>query len=198
MRSKFDQGGVSPSGAGLLCVALSALLGVGCTDRRANTASEFPAPFLEVETISVSHGGGGRCPFRFNDNRCYVISVNRGTPSAEKLRANTVEELAERHVLDQVVFEWFGPSENEAVRLDIGSHVAVPVAQSLLTASSRLGGVPVSIQVTSSDGGVGDTQRAYVNSLLAAKKKPISEETMKLLLVPGISEEEFYREYRGE
>ena len=198
MCSEVTEGGVSPSVVGLLCVALAAWLGAGCSDGRTRTASEFPAPFLEVETITVSHGGGGPCPFRFNDHRCYVISVNRGTPLAEKLRADTVEELAERHVLDQVVFEWFGPTENRAVRLDIGRHVAVPVAQSLLTASSRLGGVPVSIQVTSSDGGLGDTQRAYVNSLLAAKKKPISEETMQLLLVPGISEEEFYRGCRGE
>jgi hypothetical protein len=198
MRTEVTEGGLSRRVVRLLCFALTALLSAGCADRRTHTASEFPPPFLEVETITVSPGGGSQCPVRFNDHRCYVISVNRGTPRVEQLRADTVEELAARHVLDQVVFEWFGPTDNDAVRLDIGSHVAVPVAQSLLTASSRLRGVPVSIQVTRSNGGVGDTQRAYVNSLVAAKKKPISELEMRALLVPGISEEAFYRGCRGE
>ncbi|MBN1605397.1 MAG: hypothetical protein JW940_02130 [Polyangiaceae bacterium] len=198
MRRKVKQNGLSRRVVGLPCAALSALLGVGCAEQRANTASEFPAPFLEVQELAIRRGPQGGCPIVFNDKRCYAISINRGTPSAEKLRAGTVEDLAARHVLEQVVFEWFGPTESDAVQLDIGRDVPVAVAQSLLTASSRLRGVPVSVEVTTRDGGVGDTQRVYVNSLVAARKKPISELKMRALLVPGISEEEFYGGCRGE
>jgi hypothetical protein len=165
-----------------------------CIPLHSSLAGDDGTPaFREVEQITRTSGGDSNLPRRFNFGRPFVVSLNSGIPEVKAIRKELVGILNQSRILEQVVFEWFGPSKVESIQIGIGNRVPVGLAQSVLRVFSRQKGIPIILDIADTDGDFGDTQRVYVGGLVKSRTKPLSKERLEALLKDGIEQREFFR-----
>ena len=130
---------------------------------------------------------------KFNFGRPFLVSLNSGIPESKTIRTELVGILNQKGILDQVVFDWFGPSKLESIHIMIGNRIPVALAQSILRVFSRQGDLPINLSILDTEGFSGSTQRVYVGGLVKNKFKPLTQERIEDLLKDGLEQSEFFR-----
>lgn len=156
-----------------------------------NAAAQTPDVKV-VEMVSVIASGNAKLPYEFNYGRSFVLSLNLKIPNSETVKKNLISSLAEKELLDKIVFDLFSSEKQpEFVQVKFGSRVPLDIAQSILRAFDETPDIKITVALEE-DVRYGGTQRVYIGSLTQRPGKPVTQDRLKSLLNPRLSLDEFH------
>lgn len=162
-----------------------------------NNSSELQ----EGERVVIKKVDDGKLPARFNYDRPFLISINRGVPDAPSIKGELIKLMSGDGMLDKVLFETFGSEGLTNVEVKIGKRVPVEIAQAVIRVLSGRESLPLTVYVYKDDIITQDnrqhffayTQRIIIGSLGERKGKALNKERTEALLREGITQKEFIK-----
>ena len=155
----------------------------------------------EADEIKIKKSDGKKLPLKFNHDRSFAISINRGIPGSSEMRKRLATLLADNGQLNEVVFIWFGTVKPQTIEIKIGRRIPIEIAQAVVKVLSHL--EDTSVVLSALDDKVvvsrqkvfnfGYSQRVIMGSLVQSKRKPITKEITAALLKEGLTQAEFFR-----
>src|SRR5262249_656147 len=151
-------------------------------------------PEIKVaKTVTRKPSGNQQLPSEFNYGRSFVISFNQNFSRSDNLKTNLAASLAQRGVVDRVVFDFFSSKKQpDFVEVKFGSRVPLDISQSVIEALSKTSDIKITLALENVDGNFGDTQRVYIGSLTQRPQKPVTSEKLRSLLEPQLRLKQFH------